>query len=382
MRALILTALIATSAFAQKVEVIASPAGDGSMQASLSVNNDGAPLLSWVQNGSLMYSVWKANAWAPAQVIAASRKFFHHPAELPEVIIMPGGSLLAHWVEMPDPAKEAENLYVSTSTDGIKWTTPVMAHKDHSPVQHGLASVVASGPKEASIIWLQALKGEDGPVSLMRSVVSNTGALIKEESLDQDVCSCCPTSVVKTAKGLLIAYRDHTTKDVRDIATIRFENGKWSPSKIISADNWQIDACPINAASASAKADNVAVGWYTAAGEKPRVQIALSKDDGATFSKPTLVSTGAAYGYTSVQADDEGGAYISWLERGNGAGRILLRHIDATGAAGPVTEIAKGDRQGLGYPRLLRTGKDLWMAWGNSDADTKVQVARITQQAR
>ena len=31
-----------------------------------------------------------------------------------------------------------------------------------------------------------------------------------------DVCSCCPTSVVNTAKGFLVAYRGHTPKDIRE----------------------------------------------------------------------------------------------------------------------------------------------------------------------
>ncbi len=91
-----------------------------------------------------------------------------------------------------------------------------MAHHDHSPVQHGLVSIVASGPKEASLLWLQALKGEDGPVSLMRTIVGADGKEIKEEQLDPDTCSCCPTSVVNTAKGLLVAYRgQHTERHPR-----------------------------------------------------------------------------------------------------------------------------------------------------------------------
>src|SRR5207237_10171561 len=103
-----------------------------------------------------------------------------------------------------------EDILVSSSRDGIQWTEPQMAHRDRSPVQHGLASMVESAPHEASILWLQALKGEDGPVSLMRTIVGADGKEIKEEELEKDVCSCCPTSTVKTAKGLLVAYRDNT----------------------------------------------------------------------------------------------------------------------------------------------------------------------------
>ena len=106
----------------------------------------------------------------------------------------------AHWVEMPSESSEAEYIYVSSSTDGVKWTTPILAHRDRSPGEHGLASMASSGSNEASIFWLEMLKGEDGPAYLMRTVVDPSGKEIKEERLDVDVCTCCPTAAAKTVK--------------------------------------------------------------------------------------------------------------------------------------------------------------------------------------
>lgn len=370
---------------ALKLEAIPSPSGAASLQANWTAAPDGSSILSWVEKGgnadSLKFAIRKGGAWGPVRTVAAGRHFFHHPAELPEVVALPGGSLMAHWVEMPKADSEAEFLMVSASTDGTRWSAPMVGHKDRSMVQHGLGSMVASGPAEASMIWLQALKGEDGPVNLMRTVLTveaGNPKIAKEETLDPDVCACCPTSVIRTAKGLLIAYRDHTAGEIRDIATTRFENNAWTPSKIISPDQWKINACPINAATASSKGAAVAVAWYTAAGEKPRAELALSADNGATFGKAIVVSTGASYGYTSVASDDAGGAYISWLERGGNAARVLVRHVAANGTPGPVLQVAQGDKEALGYPRLGRSGAETWIAWGNSDSGSKVQTAKLT----
>lgn len=368
-----------------KIEILPSPAAPASLQANWTAAPDGSAVLSWVEKSagtdSLRYAIRRGNAWSEARTVVARRHFFHHPAELPEVIGLPGGSFMAHWVEMPKEGAEAEYLYVSASSDGVRWSAPMVGHKDRSLVQHGLGSMVASGPAEASMIWLQALKGEDGPVTLMRTVLDVVGGnpkLSKEETLDTDVCACCPTSVIRTAKGLLIAYRDHTPGEIRDIATIRFENNAWSAAKIISPDQWKINACPINAASAAVKGANVAVAWYTAAGDKPRAELALSSDNGTTFSKAAVVSTGQSYGYTSVAPDDAGGAYVSWLERGNNTARLLVRHVAANGTQGPVAQVAQGEREALGYPRMVRVAGETWVAWGNSDSGSKVQTARIT----
>src|SRR5215831_3247644 len=148
-----------------------------------------------------------------------------------------------------------------------------MAHRDRSPVQHALASMTASGEDEASLVWLEALKGEDAPSALKRTVVNNSGVVVKEETLDSDVCTCCPTSIVKTAKGLLVAYRDHTAQDIRDIALVRFENGRWMPSKILSPDHWKIQACPVNGAATAASGRRVAIAWYTQAQDDPRTML-------------------------------------------------------------------------------------------------------------
>ena len=374
---------LSASSFGQtlKVESIANPTGAGSVQASWSVTPDGKPLLSWVEPAkgetfALRYAIRQGAQWSEPRTVEAGRHFFRHPGELPGVIALPGGSFVAHWIEMPNEADEAEFLYVSASRDGVRWSAPAMAHHDKSKGQHGLASMIASGDREASLFWLQALKGDDGPASLMRSVISADGAEVKEEILDPDVCQCCPTAVTKTSRGLLVAYRDHTPDQIRDISVTRFENGRWTSPKNVYPDKWQLNACPTNAAQVHARGEKAAVAWFTAQGSKPRVELAFSTDAGATFGKPSVVSTGQSYGYTSVVVDDAGGAFVSWLERTDGGARLLVRYVSQAGVAGPVTQIATGSRKSLGYPRLALAGKDIWIAW---NTESKVQSARLTK---
>jgi hypothetical protein len=360
-------------------ETLANPAAPGSLQPNWSATPDGSAVLSWIEptkdgSYSLRYALRRGSNWSEARTIAEHRKFFRHPAEVPEVMALGDKQWMAHWVEMPKESSEAEFLYVSSSTDGVHWTAPAIAHKDRSEVQHGLVSMVASGNGEASLFWLETPKGEDGPGYLMRTLVNATGLEIKEERLDPDVCSCCPTAVTKTAKGLLVAYRAHTAEDIRDISVIRFENNRWSLPKNVHADNWKINACPTNAAAVAAKGDRVGLAWYTAAQDAPKVQVIFSADSGTTFTKPVVVSTGHAYGYTALALDDDGSAIVSWLEQGkDNAARVLAREITAAGVAGPVVQLAEGGRMALGYPKILHTTGGTFIAWGGS----KLQTAQL-----
>ena len=368
--------------FAQtfRTEPLANPSGAGSFQANWSMTPDGGALLSWVEPAksgslSLRYAVRHGANWSEARTIAAQRHFFRHPAELPEVLQLGEHQWLAHWVEMPKEDSEAEYVYTSSSTDGLHWSVPIMAHRDRAPVQHGLVSMAPSGAGETSLFWLKAGADEEGPTALMRTIVDASGKEIREERLAPDVCACCPTAVGKTTKGLLLAYRAHTADDIRDISVLRFENGKWSQPKNLFADNWHINACPTNAASVASAGDRVAVSWFTGAQDAPKTEIAFSSDSGSTFSKPVIVSTGRSFGYTSAVLD-EGGAIVSWLEQGAGGGaaRVLVRQISFTGSAGPVVQVAEGGRMGLGYPRLFHSGGDTFVAWGDPK---QLQTARL-----
>jgi hypothetical protein len=377
--------LASGTAFGQavKVEPVANPAPQASVEAHWGSASDGSPLLSWIEpmkGGSfaLRYSVRHGGQWSEPRTIVANRHFFRQPAESPSVVSFPGGALVAEWVEIPESESEAEYIYVSASRDGIQWTTPVMANQDRSPVQHALVSMVASGGQEASLVWLEALKGEDEPSSLRRTMVSSAGKVLKEEVLEPDVCTCCPTSIVRTAHGLLVAYRGHTAKNIRDIGVKRLENGRWLPAKNLNPDNWEINACPVNGASAAAKENRVAIAWYTEGGDKPRVQLAFSSDGGATFSKPIMVNTGDALGHASTVLTDDGGAFVSWIEEGEKSSRVLARFVSAAGVAGPAAQVAEGSTQSIGYPRLLRAGQETWIAWGNS-ANGRVQTARLVK---
>ena len=380
---LLLSIAAAASAQALKVAPLSNPSGAESLQAHWATASDGSPLLSWLEKSkdgslSLRYALRHGTQWSEPWVIVANRQFFRQPAESPSVVSFPNGSLLAEWVEVPPGQGEAENLYVSASKNGTQWTMPVMAHKDRSPVQHALASMAVSADAEASVVWLEALKGDDAPSALKRTVVNTNGVVVKEETLDSDVCTCCPTRVVKTPKGLLVAYRDHSSRDIRDIAVVRSENGRWLPSRVLNADKWQINACPVNGAAAAARGSRVAIAWYTEAQDAPRVQLALSSDGGTTFANPIRISAGNSFGHTSVALDDTGSAVVSWLEEGSGGDgvRLLARQVSSASNSGPVVEVAHGTQRSIGYPRLLQVGNETWMAWGNS-GDTQIQTARL-----
>ena len=183
MNKLLLTGCLAlAAAFGQTLtpENMMNPTAAGSLQPNWSATPDGRAVLSWIEplkagGYALRYAVHGASGWSEARTVVSGRHFFRHPAESPEVMALSDKLWMAHWVEMPMEGGEAEFVYVSSSTDGVKWSAPAMVNKDKKEVEHGLASMVGSGNGEASLFWLETPEGEDGPGYLLRSVVNAAG---------------------------------------------------------------------------------------------------------------------------------------------------------------------------------------------------------------
>ena len=182
--------------------------------------------------------------------------------------------------------------------------------------------------------------------------------------VDPDTCSCCSTSFVDTPDGPIAAYRDHQG-DIRDIAVVRFRGGKWTEPAIVNNDGWKINACPTNGPVLSANGRRVAVAWFTAASDVPRVRLAFSEDAGATFKTASAVDSGNPIGWPGVVLLNDGSAVVSWLENMKGGnGQVRIRRMWPSGKAGEAVPVAAGPAgRSIGVPQMVRDGNNLIVAW-------------------
>ena len=106
-------------------------------------------------------------------------------------------------------------------------------------------------------------------------------------------------------------------------------------------DGWRIGGCPTNGPAVAATGHRVAVAWFTAADDRPRVQVAFSTDAGATFAAPLRIDGGQPVGWADAVLLDDGRALVSWLERtGEGTGEIRLRVVGGDSAGTPIAVAA------------------------------------------
>ncbi len=209
----------------------------------------------------------------------------------------------------------------------------------------------------------------------MYTMIGLDGTLGKEVLLDGRVCECCQTSATPTPDGMAVVYRDRSEREVRDISIVRLKNGQWSEPQPLSKDGWEINGCPVNGPAISSAGRNVAVAWFTAARDQPRVYATLSADGGVIFIPPILVGDGNPLGRVDIIALPSGNAFVSWVERTPGGVEVRARVVrpdESKASAIVVTESSSG------VPRMKISGNEVVIAWTDSRNTRKVRTAILS----
>jgi hypothetical protein len=185
--------------------------------------------------------------------------------------------------------------------------------------------------------------------------------------VDPQVCECCQTSAAPTSDGVIVAYRDKSDANIRDISVARLTGGRWSAPATVHADNWEINGCPVNGPVVTAIGEAVAVAWFTIAGGTPHVKVAFSTDGGRRFGTPIQVDANVTLGRLGMVMPAADRVIVSSIERGPNGVELVVRDVQRDRGAGTPVAIApsSADRSS-GFARLALSGRRLVLAWTES----------------
>ena len=260
-----------------------------------------------------------------------------------------------------------------------------MPHTDHTPTEHSMVSLLPWGKNQLLATWLDGrdiwLKhfdkkgnGQRGVMSLRTTIVDVNGKLSADALLDDRVCECCQTGAGILSNGAIIAYRDRSQQEVRDIAIVRLEDGKWSEPRILFPDNWQINGCPVNGPSVATQGEMVAIAWFTMAQNTPQVKVIFSQDGGKNFARPIRVDDGNPMGRVSIALLPDGDAAVTWMAS-TGHAEVRLRRVNPEGRTAGSLILVRQDPDGM--PRMVRNGETLYFAWATQRGKRLVHTAKL-----
>ena len=378
------------AAWSVEVQPVPAPTGAASAQPQLSVSDRGV-LLSWIERSgntaTLKFAERTATGWSAARTVGSGTDWFVNWADVPSVLRLSNGTIVAHWLQKSGPDTYAYDVRLSYSKDdGKNWSSSFTPHHDGTKTEHGFASLFEMPGSGLGLVWLdgRAMAGghdAHGEMSVRFAAFDTTWKQTAETGVDTRVCECCPTAAVMTADGPIAAFRDRSGEEIRDIAIARLENGTWTQSKAAHADNWKIAACPVNGPMLAARGRDVALAWFTAKGDEGRTFVAFSSDAGRTFSTPVRLDDAGALGRVDLVMLPDGSAVATWIEFADQRAQFRMRRIERSGAkSAPITVAGIDGSRASGYPRVALHGDELIFAWTASTPEglqVRTAVAKL-----
>ena len=380
------------------IDSIASPAAPGSAEPNLTVGPDGRVYLSWLEPAnpgySLRFAVHDGTRWSPPQTIVTRNDFFVNWADFPSLEVLSANRLAAHWLQRNGAGTYAYGVRITQSADGGRtWSPPVTPHRDSSQTEHGFVAMWHEGATLGAV-WLDGRKfkkpapgtpastGHDAgnEMMLVSTTLTANGVLGREVRLDERTCDCCLNAAVMTSSGPIVAYRNRTHDEIRDIYVARRVGGVWRAGTPVHNDQWKIAACPVNGPALAANGARVALAWFTAPGDSGRVNVAFSDNAGATFGAPVRVDGGSPAGRVDVVLLPDGAALVTWVERvGGDIAAVRARRIGRDGSVGaPMTIASSSAARASGFPRATISGANVLFAWTVPGRPSAVRVARAS----
>lgn len=353
------------------VEPLAVPAARGSRGPSVASAPDGSSWLTWLEpetGGRWTLRVATlapaAAAWGPPHTIAEGIDAPGSSADFPALTVGRAGAATVVWsvnnppVPSSGPAAAGGHghegpgyrAWISHTKDGgLTWSAPSLLTRESNSVEFASLVTLADGRVLAAWLDGRAKHGAGGSQQLFARII---GDQLPDTLLDPSVCDCCPTALTAFLDGgALLAYRGRNAGEVRDIRRRRFDGRAWDQARVVNEDGWRIPGCPVNGARLASDGGRVAVAWYTAAGEDPRIQASFSTDAGGTFLMPLRIDAAKPAGRVDTALLRDGAFLVTWVASD---GAVWLRRVSPGFSAAESVRVAPaeaGPRRAV--PRLV-----------------------------
>lgn len=341
--------------------------------------------------------------WSSYTSVAKSDDWFVNWADFPSVIGLNGAPIAAHWLDkVPgspysyhvtiQPIQDKFQSQITDSSNGQNVQVEFehaafVPHTDNTNTEHGFVSMQPIDSSTFYAIWLDGRNtggmdhdgmDHDGhfmdsdhldsklatAMTLRGALLGRDGEIIESHLIDNAVCDCCNTSLVRTDRGLIAAYRNRSSDEIRDLYVSRYENGVWDTPNTVHNDGWQIAACPVNGPQLAFHSGVTAALWFTGADNVPRVKLAFSDDYGKNFDEAILLSENQPLGRVDIVMHNEQSAWVSYVERHEDAAKLHIKQVMRNGTIvqALILDEMEASRSG-GFPQLSSFGDGLLVAW-------------------
>jgi len=361
-------------------------------------------VLSWQQkNASGCTTLYTATLdtrgiLGAAKPVASGCNWFVNWIDFPSVSIAKNGDWVSYWLQKSKADPYAYDIHATRSSNaGQSWQASVIPHTDATPTEHGFVSMVPLSGDRMLMIWLDGRNtlidnahadhdhgdhehGAEAPMSLRSAEIDRAGVLHHAQEIDARVCSCCSTDLATDGTGAIALFRDRSDAEIRDIASARYQGGRWQATQSVNADGWKIAGCPTNGPALAVIGKRAAAIWPTLIAGQLEVRAKYL----ASAAPPVVLEKGASVLGRPDAAAFGAGVLVSWLgQSANGISALKLRLLDARlEKLSEVNVVELTGGRNVGVPKLAVYQDQAVLVWteAQSAGVNHVRGVRVTSR--
>jgi hypothetical protein len=164
----------------------------------------------------------------------------------------------------------------------------------NSEAYAGFPTLAATHAGDVYVAWLDERDKAEGSSSVYFSRSTDHGVTFSRNvRIATSACVCCrPQIYVGPSGEIYLAWRQVFAGDVRDMVLAHSNDGgkTFSQPVRVAVDNWVLHACPDVGPTIGVSDGRLYVAWYSEGQEKAGIRLAISKNGGASFARPHIVS--------------------------------------------------------------------------------------------
>ena len=279
---------------------------------------DGSFYVAWVNHDAKQADVMLAHFDGDGKMRGSPVRVNRQPGvatawrgDQPSMAVASDGSVYVVWTARVEAGgQHGTDLYLSVSNDrGQSFGSEVKVNDDKAPGAHGMHSLAVAKDGRIYVGWLDernVSKPEPSTKAEGHHMESNRDLFLAystdggrtfsaNRKVATEACPCCKTSLAVSPDGTLYAgWRQVLPGNFRHIAVVSSKDGgaSFSSPVIVSDDRWVLQGCPVSGPSLSVdNAGSLKVLWYAAGeGNAPGLYVSESRDNGRSFSPRQLIS--------------------------------------------------------------------------------------------
>lgn len=284
-----------------------------------------------------------------------------------------GEHVVTVWTTRSDNRFGRGPMASALSDDGGRnWRSAGNPADDRSEEDHGMMDLAVDAAGVFHLAWLDARNGQKGLIYAQSADHGQTWS--SNVTLNPATCECCWTALATDSGSVAILYRQLHPRDMA--AIISGDGGKtWAKPVRVGDFGWEVHACPHcggGMAFTSGKGGSHchAAVWTGYSPTGPGVYALSSPDGGRQWGLPQRLGDHTAC-HPAISAADGGEAVVAWDAMEDDHSRIYASRTKDNGVTWSHPTVLSDGQCDASHPRIVRTGGRFVVFWTRQSHDAR-----------